>query len=132
MPSAQSCSTLCDPMPCSPPGTSVHRDSPGQSTGVGCHIPPPGNLPNAGIEPRSPALQEDFFYCLSHRESPGNLLKPDSSESMMTLSHFCASYEKRHRLPLLSIIIQGQVYSKQPWNIQCFSQRKSQVHSQLC
>ena len=91
-----------------------------------------GIFPMQGSNPGLPHCRKIFFYCLSHRESPGNLLKPDSSESMMTLSHFCASYEKRHRLPLLSIIIQGQVYSKQPWNIQCFSQRKSQVHSQLC
>ena len=33
---AQSCLTLGDPMGCSPPGSSVHRDSPGKSTEVGC------------------------------------------------------------------------------------------------
>ena len=33
----QSCLTLRDPMDCSPPGSSVHGDSPGKSTGVGCH-----------------------------------------------------------------------------------------------
>ena len=32
----QSCPTLCDPMDCSPPGASVHGDSPGKNTGVGC------------------------------------------------------------------------------------------------
>ena len=32
----QSCLTLCDPMDCSLPGSSVHRDSPGKNTGVGC------------------------------------------------------------------------------------------------
>ena len=30
-------STLCNPTDCSPPGSSVHRDSPGKHTGVGCH-----------------------------------------------------------------------------------------------
>ena len=34
---AQSCLTLCIPMHCIPPGSSVHRDSPGQNTGVGSH-----------------------------------------------------------------------------------------------
>ena len=29
--------TLCNPMACSPPGSSVHGDSPGKNTGVGCH-----------------------------------------------------------------------------------------------
>ena len=56
---AQSCPTLCDPMDCSPPGTSVHGDSPGKNVGVGCHALLPGDLPNPGIQPRSPALQAD-------------------------------------------------------------------------
>ena len=34
---AQLCPTLCDPMDCSPPGSSVHGDSPGKNTGVVCH-----------------------------------------------------------------------------------------------
>ena len=42
-------------MDCSPTGSFVHGDSPGKNTGVGCHV----LLPNPGIEPRSPALQED-------------------------------------------------------------------------
>ena len=33
---AQSRPTLCDLMDCSPPGSSVHWDSPGKNTGVGC------------------------------------------------------------------------------------------------
>ena len=49
---AQSCPTLCDPMDCSP------WNSPGQNTGVGSQpFPSPEDLPNPGIEPRSPALQ---------------------------------------------------------------------------
>ena len=31
----QVCLTLCNAMDCSPPGTSVHGDSPGKNTGVG-------------------------------------------------------------------------------------------------
>ena len=34
--SLQSCPTLCDPTDCSPPGSSVHGDSPGRNTGVDC------------------------------------------------------------------------------------------------
>ena len=34
---AQLCLTLCNPMDYSPPGSSVHGDSPGKNTGVGCH-----------------------------------------------------------------------------------------------
>ena len=32
----QLCSTLCDPTACSPPGSSVHGDSPGENTAVDC------------------------------------------------------------------------------------------------
>ena len=35
--SLQSCPTFCNPMDCSPPGSSVHGDSLGKTTGVGCH-----------------------------------------------------------------------------------------------
>ena len=108
----QSCPTLCDPMDCSPPGSSVHGDSQDKNPGVGCHallqgilpnecgcqshscescsvvsnsltpwtvacqaplsmefsrqecwsglpFPSTSDLPNPGIEPRSPALQAD-------------------------------------------------------------------------
>ena len=33
---AQSCPTLCDPIDCSLPGSSVHGDSPGENTDVDC------------------------------------------------------------------------------------------------
>ena len=33
----QSCPTLCNPMDCSPPGSSVQGDSPGKNTGVCCY-----------------------------------------------------------------------------------------------
>ena len=55
---AQSCLTLCNPMDY-PSGASDQVDSPGKNTGVGCHAHLQGNLPNPGIEPRSPTLQAD-------------------------------------------------------------------------
>ena len=55
----QLCLTLCNPMDCSPQGSSVHGDSPGKNivywSGLPC--PPPGALPYPGTEPRSPTLQ---------------------------------------------------------------------------
>ena len=44
-------------MDSSPPGTSVHGDSPGKEYWSGLPCPLPGDLPNPGIESRSPALQ---------------------------------------------------------------------------
>ena len=54
----QSYLTLCYPMDYSPPGSSVHGDSPGKNTG-GLPYPPPRDHPNPGIKPRSPTLQVD-------------------------------------------------------------------------
>ena len=76
----QSCWTLCDPTDCSPPGCSVHRDSPGKNMGVDCHalfqgifptqvfyIPgvfftsePPGKPKNTGVGSLS-LLQGNFL-----------------------------------------------------------------------
>ena len=50
--SLQSCPTLCDPMDCSPPGSSVQGDSPGKNTGVGCHALLQGIFPTQGSNPR--------------------------------------------------------------------------------
>ena len=53
--SLQSCPTLCDPMDCSPPDSSVHGTLQARIwSGLPC--PPPGDLPEPGIEPESPAL----------------------------------------------------------------------------
>ena len=91
---AWSCPTLCD---CSLPYSSVHGNSPGRNTGVGCHaflegifqsqgsnpglphcrqilywsgspFPSPGELPNSEIKPGSPGLQVDSLPA----ELPGN------------------------------------------------------------
>ena len=59
----QSCLTLCDPMDYSPPGSSVHGIL--QTKIIEWVVcPPPGNLPNPGIESASlmsPALTGWFF-----------------------------------------------------------------------
>ena len=44
----QLCLTLCDPMDCSLPGSSVHRDSPGKNTAVGFHALLQGIFPTQG------------------------------------------------------------------------------------
>ena len=52
----KSCPILCDLMDCSPPGSSVHEFS-RQEYWSGLPCSPPGDLPDPGIEPRSPTLQ---------------------------------------------------------------------------
>ena len=46
------CPTLCNPMDCSPTGSSVHGFS-RQEHQSELSCPPPGDLPNPGIEPTS-------------------------------------------------------------------------------
>ena len=61
--------TLCDPMHCSPPGSSVHEDSPGKNTGVGCCALQQGIFPTQGSNSGLPHGRQ-IFYCLSHQGSP--------------------------------------------------------------
>ena len=66
--SLQSCPTLCEPMDCSPPSSSVQGFS-RQEYWNGSPCPPPRDLPDPGIEPGFPTLQADSLL-LSHHTSP--------------------------------------------------------------
>ena len=65
----QSCPTLGDPMDCSPPGFSVHGDSPGKNTGVGCHALLQRIFPTQGLNPGLPHCRQ-ILYHRSHQGSP--------------------------------------------------------------
>ena len=52
------CLTLCDPMDCNLPGSSVHGIFQARIL-KGVANPPPVDLPDPGIKPRSPALHMD-------------------------------------------------------------------------
>ena len=82
----QSCLTLCNPMDCSLPSSSVTRFSK-QKYWSGLPCPPPEDLPDPGIEPVSPAsaaLQADFLLT----ESPGKLSMQSTSYKMLSwMSH---------------------------------------------
>ena len=66
---AQSCLTLCNPMDCRLPGSSVHGDFPGKNTGVGCHALPQGIFPTQRSNPGLPHCKQ-ILDCLSHQGSP--------------------------------------------------------------
>ena len=65
---AKSCLTLWDPMDCSLPASSVHEDSPGNNTGVGCHALLRGISLTQGLNQCSliscllAALQNAYFH----------------------------------------------------------------------
>ena len=63
---AQSCLTLCNPMDCGPPGSSVHGIFSRQEYWSGLPFPSPGDLPDPGIEP-SLLNYRQFIYHLSHQ-----------------------------------------------------------------
>ena len=53
----------------SPPGFSVHGDSPGKNTGVGCHALLQEIFPTQESNPSLPHCRQ-ILYCLSHWGSP--------------------------------------------------------------
>ena len=59
---------FCNPVDCSPPGSSVHGILQARIL-EWVAISSPGDFPNPGIEPESPALQVDSLP-LSHQGSP--------------------------------------------------------------
>ena len=60
----QSCPTLCDPMCCSLPGSSVHGDSLGRNTGVGSHALLQGIFPTQGCR-----IADGFFTIWATRKA---------------------------------------------------------------
>ena len=67
---AQSCLTLCDPMDGIPPGSMGFFR---QEYWSRLPFPPPGNLPDPGIEPESPALQADSLLSEPPGRPPGKV-----------------------------------------------------------
>ena len=65
----QLCPTLCDPMDCGPPGSSVHGDSPGKNTEMGCHALLQAIFPIQGWNPCLLHCRQ-FLYHLGHQVSP--------------------------------------------------------------
>ena len=66
---AQLFSTLCDPMDCSPPGSSVYGHSPGNNIAVICHALLQGIFWTQGSHPDLPHCKQ-ILYRLSHKGSP--------------------------------------------------------------
>ena len=65
----QSYPTLRDSIDCSLPGSSVHGNSQGKNTRVGCHALLQGIFPIQAYNPGLPHCRW-LLYCLSHQGSP--------------------------------------------------------------
>ena len=77
---AQSCPTLCDSTDYSPSSSSVHRDSPGKNTRVGCHALLQGICLTQGSNPGLPHCRWIFLPA----DLPG---KPPQEHSSVQFSH---------------------------------------------
>ena len=82
------CPTLCNPMGCSPPDSSVHGDSPGKSTGVGCHALLQEVFPTQGSNPGLLPCRW-ILYHLSHQGSlyKGRSLGDRRNEVLIQVPH---------------------------------------------
>ena len=60
-------------MDCSPPGSSIHGDSPDKNTGVGCHGLLQGTFPTQRLNPGLPHCRQ-ILYQLSYQGSPACIL----------------------------------------------------------
>ena len=76
--SLQLCPTLFNPMNCSPPGSSVHGDSPGNNTGDSCHAFLQGIFPTQGLNPGLPHCSLSFPGSSEGKASPCNTGDLDS------------------------------------------------------
>ena len=80
----------CDTMDCSPPGSStLPMGFSRQEYQSGLPFPSPGNLPDSGIEPRSPALQVDSLLTELHGSYPKvqGSIQIETSEISSSESH---------------------------------------------
>ena len=83
---SQSCLTLCNPMDCSPPGSSIHGDSPGKSTRVGCHTLLQGIFPTQTLNPSLPHCRY-ILYHVCHQGNP--CFSQVFTFSVLDLAHPC-------------------------------------------
>ena len=122
--SLQSCPTLYNSMDCSLPGSSIHRDSLGKNTGVGCHALLQGIFPTQGL---SPALADGFFslappiyMCIYVHDSKGSFPLRQKFQSLLlvTILVCLACYNK---IPLTEWFKQQKLFS-QFWRLEIQNQ----------
>ena len=70
---AQSCPTLCDPMDSSLHQAPLPMGFSRPEYGSGLPFPSPGNLPDSGINPKSPVLADGFFTTEPTRKPNSNI-----------------------------------------------------------
>ena len=112
--SLESCPTLCNPMDYSLPGPSVHGDSPGKNTRVGCNALLQGTFLTQGSNPGLLCLLhwQVSSLPLSHLGSPGGVLGVDKNSSHV-LSRCCyylhlLGLERLKGLLKVTVVVSGR------------------------
>ena len=81
------CPTLCDPMDCSSPDSSVHGDSPGKNIRGDCHALLQGIFPTQGLNPRLPHRGQILYYLSHQGRFQGSHAAAKSLQSCPTLCY---------------------------------------------
>ena len=92
----QSFPTHCDPTDCSPPVSSVHGDSPGKNTGVGCHA-----LLRGSSQPRDQTqtcIADKFFTVWATREAIFSSVAQSCPTLCDPMNHSTAGLPVHHQL----------------------------------
>ena len=84
------CWTLCDPMDCSPPGSSVNGISPGKNTTGDCHALFQGILPTQGLNPGLSHYRQTLYH-LSYPGSPTQLLVTTEMQIISSRRHYTST-----------------------------------------
>ena len=109
--SLQSCPTLCHPMDCSPPGSSVHGESPGKNTAVGCQALLQGIFLTQGWNPhlwRFPHWQAGSLALVPPGKPPRNFRsfhKQCQQEGAKDIPFINTCYLLQHRLPQYGLFL---------------------------
>ena len=89
---AQSYPTLCKTMDCNMPGSSVHGNSAGKNTGVGCHALLQGIFPTQGLNPGFLHCRQ-FFTDWVTREVQTDCTNDPNSSSYLYMNHLTWNFE---------------------------------------
>ena len=107
--SLQSCPTLCNPMDCSPPGSSLSRGFSRQERWSGLPFPPPGDRASPGIEPMSLLISCTGRQLLDHGatwEAPLQSrvsVEPSISSMMLRCRHIQTVWNRPGQVPALPL-----------------------------
>ena len=93
---AHSCLTLCNPMDCRGPQASLSMGFSRREYWSGLPCPPPGDLPDSGIEPGSPALAGGFFTVWATKKGENSRRKQvfTQSQSISLQSTYSGNWRK--------------------------------------